>query len=114
MASSLMNVRQPATAGRIADVRLRSHGDGSVTVALEPPDSAPAFRPTVLMERLSRAVEQQPGATKSQLRSAVTGRSDAKDVALQLLVADAFVRVEREGQAHCHYSVRPYRDEGDE
>lgn len=108
------HVRQHATAGRIADVRLRSHGDGSVTVALEPPDSAPAFRPTVLMERLSRAVEQQPGATKSQLRSAVTGRSDAKDVALQLLVADAFVRVEREGQAHCHYSVRPYRDEGDE
>ena len=56
------HVRSFADEGRVAEARLCSHDDGSVTVTLEAPEGAAAFRPTTLMERVSRAVEDEPGS----------------------------------------------------
>jgi hypothetical protein len=70
------------------------------------------FRPTALMERISRAIEDSPGTSKSEIRR-VQGKNDAKDLALRLLIQEGFVRVELDGQAHRHHSARRYR-EGDD
>jgi hypothetical protein len=72
--------------------------------------ASPAFRPTVLMERISRALEDTPGLTKRAIRGTVAGNNDAKDLGLELLIADRYVRVEVEGQARKHHSIKPFRD----
>ena len=50
-----------------------------------------AFRPTVLMERVSRAIEAKPGLTRRALRTAVKGKHDVKELALELLIAEGYV-----------------------
>lgn len=71
------------------------------------------FRPTVLMERTSRRLEETPGLSWSGLRSAVKGNNDAIDLGLELLIAEGYVRVEQDGQARRHFSTRPYREADD-
>lgn len=98
--------------GRIALMRLTSKENGQVGITLDPPEGASAaFRPTVLMERISRAIEDEPGITKRALRDAVVGNSSAKDLALQLLITEKFVSVTPAGSAHTHHSRRPFRDD---
>ena len=65
------------------------------------------------MERISEAVEQEPGMSKSKVRQAVSGNNHGKDVALELLVDEGYLRVEQKGQARRHYSVRLYRQAED-
>jgi len=98
---------------RIAELRLTSHPNERVEIALEPPstESASTFRPTGLMKQVSRAIEDAPGLTKNGIRSAVGGKQDYKDLALELLVAEGYVEARRDGQAHRHYSIHPYRDD---
>jgi KaiC/GvpD/RAD55 family RecA-like ATPase len=99
--------------GQVALMRLKSDPEsGSVTVALDPPDASDTagdFRPTVLMERISEALEQHPGMSISDIRRTVTGKNDAKDTALRLLVEDGFVSVTPDGQARRHSNLRLYR-----
>lgn len=72
---------------------------------------AAAFRPTVLMERVSRALEEHPGLSVTAIRQTVKGkRNEYKDTALELLIADGHVNVKQEGRALRHYVVTPYRD----
>lgn len=103
-----------AGGGDVATMHLLSDEEtGSVEVVLEPPavenrDSPP----TALMEQLSVAIEQKPGMVKREIRGAVSGRSDVKDIALGLLVSEGYVQVEPDGRAHRHRSVRPYRAGG--
>lgn len=112
-------LRQHSAGKRVADVALSSSDDGTVRIELHAPDGAgtaapPTFRPTVLMERVSRALEEHPGLSKRAIREAVTGRNDTKDLALEVLVADGYVRTERDGQALRHHSARPYRQADDD
>jgi hypothetical protein len=65
------------------------------------------------MERISRAVEKAPGLSRNAIESSVRGKTDYKRLALELLIAEGFVRVERDGQAVRHSSVSAYR-EGEE
>lgn len=88
----------------------------TVTVRLDPPDSsdrAGHFRPTVLMEKVSRYVEEHPACTRNQVKTAVSGKTDAKDLALSLLVEEGWIDRERAGQAQRHTSVRAYRENTD-
>ena len=58
------HVRQHADeASRIAEVRLCSRDEGAVSVEVEPPRATTreSFRPITLMEKLSRAVEENGG-----------------------------------------------------
>lgn len=109
------HVRQHAAdRERIAMMRLTSTGGGSVTVTLEPPEGASvAFRPTVLMERISRAVYEAPGLSIRGLREAVKGNNEAKSLALELLVNEGFVDARRDGQAVKHYPLHEYREAED-
>jgi hypothetical protein len=113
-------VRQHANGEQqIALMRLASTPDSdgaTVTVTLDAPDSTDAeghFRPTVLMARISDALEQTPGMVTREIRG-IKGKSDAISTALRLLIADGYVRVEIDGQAHRHYSVRPFSQDGAE
>jgi hypothetical protein len=112
------HVRQHEGAGRvIAQLELKSWPDGGVTTTLSAPEMASegSFRPTVLMEKLSQAIEQNPGLTSRALRSAVRGKNDAKDLALELLVNEDYVAVEPGPRgARLHHPLRPFGepDEG--
>jgi hypothetical protein len=106
-------VREFASDGQVALIRARSHSNGSVTITLEPPDRqdgpAAAFRPTVLMERVSRAVEATPGLTKSAIREAVRGKAGQIDLARETLISEGCIDARHDGpQAVRHYSIKPF------
>lgn len=68
-----------------------------------------AFKPTGLMERVSRALEEEPGLSRNGVRAAVKGKASYVDLALELLVSEGFVNAERDGQSKRHSVVNPYR-----
>jgi len=75
---------------------------------------AVAFRPTAIMEKVSRAVEQTGGLSKTAIRAAVGGKKDYADLALELLIAERYIERRQEGQAHRHYSARAYRQDDED
>ncbi len=106
----------PSLAG---ELHLISKADGSVTVELRPPSAdkdseAGVFRPTYLMERVSRFLEEVPqGRSKNVVSQSVKGKTDAKRLAIDLLIEEGFVRLERSGQAHMLRSIKPFREGGE-
>jgi hypothetical protein len=74
--------------------------------------TAPSFRPTVLMERVSWLVEGDPGLSKRAIRAAVKGGNRYVDLALELLLSEKYVEVRRDGQTDAHHSLKPFRDGG--
>ena len=98
------HVREHQGAGKvIALARIEPSQDGAVVaVRLDLPDDNASddgeFRPTVLMERVSLALEAEPGMSKRAIRDAVKGKATYVDEALGHLIADDFVRVEEHGR----------------
>jgi hypothetical protein len=111
------HIRQHADGrGVIAMAELRSWPDDGITITLSEPESsdAGAFRPTYLMTKLSEAIEATPGLTTRALRAAVNGKSDTKDLALELLVKEKYVEVESGPRgARLHHSLRRFVVEKD-
>ncbi len=109
------HLRQHATGGVVAELHLHSYPDGGVTADLHPPNAGGegSFRPTVLMERISRYVEEHSGISKNGVATAVKGDDKAKRLAIELLAADDYVKIERVGASHTLVSLRPYRNEDD-
>jgi hypothetical protein len=108
------HIRQHEGIGHaIAMMGLKSWPDGGVTVSLEVPEATTsdgAFRPTVLMGKLSKAIVEQPGLTARALRSAVPGSNDHKALALELLVNEGFVEIEPgPNRAMKHVSKMPFQ-----
>lgn len=105
-------VREFAVDGQVALLRARSLADGQVSIKLEPPErgTVTSFRPTVLMERISVAVEANPGSSKRAIRETVSGKNPAKDRALELLTSEGYIEARRDGQTMCHHSVKTYRE----
>lgn len=68
------------------------------------------WRPTELMERVSRWLEIHPGASRKAVEDSVTGKHAWVRRALQLLVDDGHATVECGPRgAHLHRIVKPYR-----
>jgi hypothetical protein len=67
------------------------------------------FRPTAIMENLSRLVEQTPGLGANEIRDRTSSRAEHVTVALQILIAERYVEVREDGQKHAHHSTRQYR-----
>lgn len=103
-------VRQHSEDGeRTALLRLQSD-NGTVTTRLERAEEhGDSFRPTRIMERVSKAVEAQPGLTRNAVRATVQHKATYVDLALELLISEGFVTFKREGQAKLHHVVKPYR-----
>lgn len=77
-----------------------------------PPDADKPFRPTHLMEKVSRLLEGTSGPLpKSAVTKAVTGKDRVILQAIEALAADGYIVVKTVGSALMCTSVRPYRDE---
>jgi hypothetical protein len=76
--------------------------------------STATFRPTSIMEKVSRALEADGGLSKRAIRTAIGGTARNVDLALELLIAEGFVEARTEGQAHRHYSINAYHEAADE
>lgn len=68
------------------------------------------FRPTHLMERVSRWLEINPGATRRAIEKDVTGKTDAIRTAIEVLVDEGWVVVEKVGNGHEHRVVKDFRE----
>jgi len=114
---TLRLVRAHARFGDVGGAFTMDLGAGHFgTFTMEDGDDAEGratFRPTVLMERVSRALEESPGLPKRAVRATVKGNTNAVDLALELLIADGHVRADVDGQAHRHHVVQPYREADD-
>lgn len=98
-----------------ATVTIRSSGE-SVSVEVGSPGAAGGdedFRPTGLMERVSKVLESGDGLTGEGIRAAVTGKAKWVDKARSLLVSEGRARVEEDGRSRLHFSVEPYRESED-
>jgi hypothetical protein len=111
------HVRGHAQSGVITLMHIKPEAGGErVTVTLEPPEttvSAGEFRPTTLMERLSKFLEAEPGAGLNTIRRGVQGKTEYVDQALRILVAEGFVRVQVDGQTKRHFVDLEYREDTD-
>ena len=86
-----------------------------VLFAIDPPSGmVKAFRPTVLMERVSRYVEvaTEP-PTKNQIRITVPGKVSGLVAAVERLHEEGFIRVEVKGRYGVFHSVKPFRIDED-
>jgi hypothetical protein len=87
---------------------LESHADGAVAWRLLPPRSEDdVFRPTSLMERISRALEvAMAPLSRNAIFGAVKGDDKAKRLALEMLVGEGFVVIERALGSRLHRSAK--------
>ena len=84
---------------------------GTFTADQDASDQAnAAFRPTVLMRRVADALDEQPGLSKRAIRETTRGSTEAKELAIELLVIEGYVRVERDGRAVRHYLDKPFNE----
>jgi hypothetical protein len=77
------------------------------------PGRDPNWRPTVLMERISIVLEQQPGLGVTAVRESVNSKARNVDTALRYLIDDGYARLEQDGKTRRHYITKPYRSPDD-
>ena len=107
------HVRSHAQGGVIALAHIIPSDDGAhVSVLLDPPDASTTesgeFRPTVLMAKVARYLEDEPGASRNAVIRDVIGKRAYLDDALRLLISEGNVDRRKEGQAHRHYIVHAF------
>lgn len=81
--------------------------------AVEPGTDSDGFRPTALMERASKVIEDADGLSRGEVLSIVGGRREYATLAVSLLVSEGYVGQERDGRAQRHHSIRGYREADD-
>jgi hypothetical protein len=110
------HVRSLAKNRLVAEVIAESMPGGAMDLALEPPsdDDTGPFRPTGIMRKVSRAVEDAPGLSIRALRATVGGKAEYVDLAKEVLVAEGYIEVRKDGAAQRHHLLRPFvEDEGE-
>jgi hypothetical protein len=81
------------------------------TVSVDPPTGPAEWKPTVLMERISNHLAAHPaGLSKRRLLEGVSGKREYKALAIDLLIEDGYIAVEKKGGAHLHTLAHPYRE----
>lgn len=99
---------------RSGDVHLTSGEDGALRVRIDPATdvSGDGFRPTFLMERVSRYLEiQTDPVSRNQIEQAVEGKASAVRVAVDRLVQEGFVeRTSGKRGSILHTHRKPFRE----
>jgi len=99
---------------RVAEFALDATGAGCIATLEEPTvstDSAGNFRPTTLMESVSRYVELNPGATQTTIFAAVRGKKDYVVLAIGILISEEYIVTELgPRRSTLHRVVRPFRE----
>lgn len=107
-------VRGFAAANRhVGELHLTAYPDGGIRGHIIPAAAIPAggFRPTHLMERISEflAKHGDTGLTKRAIRGAVKGKSEAKDLAIELLIAEGNIALEYgANRTQLHRLINPF------
>lgn len=99
----------------MADLVITSHDETFVEVGIEPPrESAPgSFRPTAVMAKVSKVLADHPdGLSKNAIETMAGGKRDVVRAALELLVAEGYVKREKRGNALIHRLEKPYEGDG--
>jgi len=101
---------------KVATLRVTPDPDG-LRITLPAPEARtdPPFRPTTLMEKVSRALEAAPAPlTFRGILQAVQGREEAIRQALDVLTTSGHIqRTPGPRNSHQHTSLRPYRQTDD-
>lgn len=90
-----------------------------LTEAQEAKQRGEAFRPTVLMERVSRFVESNPGETRRKVEQGVTGKAEGIRQAIDVLIDEGYFDAQlttkpgMKAGTYEVFSVRAYRKESD-
>ena len=98
----------------VLDVVIDAHDPEALVVELLPPDAnaGEPFKPTHLMEQVSRWVESQPEpVSKRAIMDGVRGKRDYLSQAIEELVVGRFLdRIRGDRGALMHTSKKPYRE----
>jgi uncharacterized protein len=70
------------------------------------------WRPTILMERVSRLLEDDGPLGRNEIRSRAGSKAEHVDAAIKALVHDNHVAVQPHGQKKLHHLLKPFRDPG--
>lgn len=113
-------VRKHAVKGVIAELHINGD-DQVVTATLRAPQQGKGevgpdgrWRPTILMERVSRCIEAAPGMIQRDIERAVRGKAEHIRVALETLVLENFVARRSGPRRAVHYfSLEPFRNEAE-
>jgi hypothetical protein len=105
----------------VAEIHVTPHDNGDrVDFDVRAPDEregAPPWRPTALMERLSKALERRTAAgdlpDREETLDLIPGRAQYKRQALTSLVAGGYVDDFVDGRHRRYQSMRPYREADD-
>ena len=100
-----------------ADMILNPAAGDSLDVQLVDPQAVAEgrtqWRPTGYMERVSRWLEDNPGAGRNEILAGVIGTREHVKKALQVLVAEGWINVGQEGQKKPHTVVTPYSEDAE-
>jgi hypothetical protein len=77
------------------------------------PDEREEFRPTGLMEKVSKYVEKHDGEPKRKIIEAVGGKRDYVLLAIDTLEDEGYVEFEKKGQSMLVHHVRPFTEHDD-
>jgi hypothetical protein len=113
--SAVITKQRNGSDGQRMHFRLDPEGDSVVLVESESGTAVDAFRPTGLMERVSRYLETTSEATLRTIRTAVAGKAEYVDLATKCLADEGFVTTKASSRgATLHTSVKPYREGNDD
>ena len=86
----------------------------SVSEAQLATERGEVFRPTVLMERVSRFVEEYPECSTRTIREHIKGKGEAVKQAIEVLVAEGYIDTSPGPRRSIkHTSIRPFTEAGD-
>lgn len=97
--------------GSMGQVILELHfrpGDHGTEIEWQKPKAKAEFKPTTIMERISRRLEEFPESTKNDLRQC--GKAEYVDLGILALEEDGYLKSERVGQRMKFTLVREYRE----
>jgi AAA domain len=96
----------------VTDLHFGHDEDGNPDIRFEPPrdEIKEKWRPTGLMEKISRFIEDKGPQTKTILRG--FGKHDYVDQAITQLVEGGHMTIEQKGAAMLHKISKPYREIG--
>ena len=104
----------------VAEVKVRPHPDGTLTLYIDRPAPAPRdaetgeFRPTHVMEKMSKYIASHPGPNVRKLRDAIGGRSDVVDKARELLLGEDYIENRGSKTRPSFHSLKKYRAADDQ
>jgi hypothetical protein len=98
-----------------AELHIHVGGDTyTPPVVVDKPAVERSFRPTHLMEKASHVVEATPGLTRNAIVTAVGGKKDYAQQAVELLVTEGYILTAKgANRAILHQSANPYREAQD-